>query len=123
MQPEWAKNDEKPEYDCLFVLCRHNNLKAARWPEAVSLSAQIPSLLRHSESRAGGRGLFFVLVIVLGFDASAFERLTGSIVDLDTTGAAPDNYGRIDLQQERARRPSAIQRKGGGGGLRRNTSS
>jgi hypothetical protein len=50
----------------------------------------------------GSGGLVFFLVVVLSFDVGAFERLRGSIVDLDPTGAARLNYGRVDLQ-ERAR--------------------
>jgi hypothetical protein len=53
----------------------------------------------------GDGGLVFVLVDVpsFSFDAGAFERLRGIIVDLDPTGAARLNYGRVDLQQESAR--------------------
>lgn len=34
--PRMLHSSETPEYDCLFVLCQYNNLKAVRWLVAIS---------------------------------------------------------------------------------------
>jgi len=64
---EWAKNDALiREARIRLPLCS----LSIQQPESSHFSIRKnSSLLRHSESRGGG--LFFFLVVVLGFDASA----------------------------------------------------